>query len=112
MLLPNNALVERSSLDCGKPTSERGARREKGVEAPMGVETATRGVRGVLLPDLAEALRTGFKGGIVLAFPPLFAASGACCRIIVLPSLGLSGGRIKARDRIEGEGELNVFSLF
>lgn len=53
--------VEMSSLGVVL-LSERGARRDNGVDATDGVEPATRGVKGGLPDALAEALRVGMRG--------------------------------------------------
>ena len=69
MLLFRNADtgVDRSSLDeaAGVLLSERGPRRDNGVEAVGGAEPATLGVKGVRFDAFAEALRTGTSGLVV-----------------------------------------------
>ena len=54
--------VGMSSWDVLFGVFARGPRRDSGVDATVGAEPATRGVRGGLFDDLAAALRVGMSG--------------------------------------------------
>lgn len=94
--------VEKSSLGV-VIISERGARRDNGVETAGCVEPATRGVKGCLPAALAEALRVGMRGlegfcfswGAMFALPlvPVNGGCPFCARIMALWSRDWRGGR-------------------
>lgn len=85
--------VEISSLGV-ELLSERGARRDNGVDRAGEAEPATRGVKGALPEDFAVALRVGMRGRDAFCFSyggmftlPLFAVNGVapfCARIMAL----------------------------